>query len=167
MEVLQGRYIDVHAHKLTSQLDLCLIVAADDRVSAWRLTPVESCVLSLHLGYLQLHLVILEPHHRDVARRNALAERCVWVVGIEGGDHLNPLSAGISGHHPLEILPFTAVKITKENADKMIQTSGKWFEVYETSRRKCRAQVNKTNYMFNTRDWTYYKLFKRQSLCDF
>lgn len=101
------RSAETHTHThlaLTSELDLSLVVAIDDGVGARRLTPVETGVQLLHLRYLQLHLVVLEPHHRNVARRHALAERRVGVGGVKGGDYLNPLPVGIPGHHPLEIL---------------------------------------------------------------
>lgn len=93
----------------TSEFDLSLVVSTDVGVGARRLTPVETGVQRLHLRYLQLHLVVTEPHHRDVARRNALAERRVGVAGVKGGDYLcrrrlGRLLGRLSGHHPLEIL---------------------------------------------------------------
>ena len=98
-----------HTHTLlsrTNELDLSLVVAAHDGVRARRLAEVEPGVQRLHLGYLQIHLVVPEPHHRDVAGRHALAERRVGVAGVEGGDDLQPRGARLPGHHPLEILPY-------------------------------------------------------------
>lgn len=88
----------------TDELDLGLVVAADDRVGARRLAPVQAGVLRLHLGDLQLHLVVFEPHHRDVAGRHALADGRVRVARVEGGDYLGPRSARLPGCHPLKIL---------------------------------------------------------------
>ena len=88
----------------TSELDLGLVVATDDGVRARCLTPVRTSVQRLGLRYLQLHLVVLQPHHRDVAGRNALAERRVRIAGVERGNYLYPLGAGVPGDHPLEIL---------------------------------------------------------------